>query len=148
MKPLFASLLAALVATVALSILMVAKSMMGLMPQLNVIHMLATQMQGGPAMGWAAHFMIGVLAYGLVWALVFRRLPFGGNPLRGMLLGLAGWLVMMLVVMPMAGAGLFGLEMGLMAPVATLMLHIIFGLVLGMAYCALTGHKAEGAIAS
>ncbi|MBI5011273.1 MAG: hypothetical protein HZC06_00110 [Methylocystis sp.] len=34
----------------------------------------------------------------------------------------------------MAGAGLFGINFGAMAPFMTLMLHIIFGAVLGGAY--------------
>ncbi len=34
----------------------------------------------------------------------------------------------------MAGAGAFGLKMGMMAPVATLMLHWIYGAVLGAIY--------------
>ena len=42
--------------------------------------------------------------------------------------------MMMIVIMPMAGAGLFGMNMGVMAPVMTLMLHVIFGAVLGLVY--------------
>jgi hypothetical protein len=41
---------------------------------------------------------------------------------------------MMIVVMPMAGAGPFGLHLGLMAPLMTLMLHVIYGVVLGVVY--------------
>jgi len=41
---------------------------------------------------------------------------------------------MMVVLMPMAGAGLFGMSMGVMAPVMTLVLHLIFGAVLGWVY--------------
>lgn len=33
--------------------------------------------------------------------------------------------------MPMVGAGLFGLQMGIMAPMMTLVLHLIFGAVFG-----------------
>jgi hypothetical protein len=51
-----------------------------------------------------------------------------------MILGTLGWLMMMVAVMPMAGAGMFGLNMGVMAPIATLMLHLIFGAVLGFTY--------------
>ncbi|HER34268.1 MAG: hypothetical protein JXJ30_05465 [Halothiobacillaceae bacterium] len=147
MKPILSSLAAALLATIVLSVLMVAKSLMGVMPELNVIQMLAAQMNAGPAMGWAAHFLIGVVGYGLAYALVFRRLPFGGHALRGVLLGVAGWLVMMIVVMPMAGAGLFGMGIGPMAPVATFMLHVIFGLVLGLAYRSFPNGRAQEALA-
>lgn len=147
MKPTIASFVAALAATVVLSILMVAKDQMGLMPELNVIRMLAEQMNAGPATGWMVHVLIGVFGYGLAHALVFHRLPFGGHVMRGVLLGLAGWLVMMIAVMPMAGAGLFGLNLGPMAPVATFVLHVIFGLVLGAAYCFLHSRSGEAATA-
>ncbi|TDY03921.1 DUF6789 family protein [Thiohalophilus thiocyanatoxydans] len=129
-------LLAGLVATVVLSVLMVIKDMMGLMPDLNVIGMLAAQMGSGPTMGWLAHIMIGVVGYGLAYSLLFRRLPLGGHGVRGILLGVVGWLVMMLALMPMMGGGLFGSGMpsGMMVPIATLILHVIFGAVLGGVY--------------
>jgi len=38
------------------------------------------------------------------------------------------------MVMPMAGAGLFGMAMGIMAPMMTLVLHVIFGAVLGAVF--------------
>ena len=41
---------------------------------------------------------------------------------------------MMVAVMPMADAGFFGLKFGIMAPVMTLVLHVIFGAVLGGIY--------------
>ena len=41
---------------------------------------------------------------------------------------------MMVVLMPMVGAGLFGMNMGIMASVMTLVLHLIFGAVLGWVY--------------
>lgn len=56
---------------------------------------------------------------------------------RGLGAGLAATVVLsllMIIVMPMAGAGLFGLQLGLMAPIATLMLHWIYGAVLGGVY--------------
>jgi hypothetical protein len=41
---------------------------------------------------------------------------------------------MMIAMMPMAGAGFFGSHLGMTAPVMTLMLHIVFGFVLGSVY--------------
>nr|WP_244483514.1 DUF6789 family protein [Mesorhizobium sp. 1M-11] len=41
---------------------------------------------------------------------------------------------MMILPMPMAGAGLFGLALGMMAPVMTLILHFIWGAVLGVMF--------------
>lgn len=37
-------------------------------------------------------------------------------------------------MMPMAGKGLFGMHIGIMAPTMTLVLHLIFGAVLGWVY--------------
>jgi len=127
-------LLAGLVATAVLSMIMIGKSMMGLMPGLNAIAMLSHMMGAGMAMGWVAHFMIGTVAWGLAFAFLSDKLP-GSTPwLKGILFGIGAWLLMMVAVMPMAGAGLFGLKMGMMAPVMTLMLHIVFGAVLGVVY--------------
>ena len=42
--------------------------------------------------------------------------------------------MMMVVIMPMMGQGLFAVNMGMMAPVMTLILHLIFGMVLGASY--------------
>ncbi|MEO6269444.1 MAG: DUF6789 family protein [Lautropia sp.] len=50
---------------------------------------------------------------------------------HGLAIGVGGWLVMMLTLMPMAGAGLFGMSFGAMASAMTLVLHLIFGAILG-----------------
>ena len=128
--------IAGFIATLVLSALMFMKDMMGLMPDVDIIAMLASKMGGSAMTGWVAHFMIGTIGYGLAYAVVFSALPFGGHMLRGALLGVAGWFMMMMAVMPMMGAGLFGLAMpsGMMVPVATLMLHLIFGAALGLFY--------------
>lgn len=41
---------------------------------------------------------------------------------------------LMILVMAMAGAGLFGMPFGLMAPIMTLALHIIYHVVLGLIF--------------
>lgn len=125
-------IIAGLVATIVLSVLMIMKEKMGLMPDVNVIAMLASKMGGNSMMAWLAHFMIGMIGYGIAYVLIFSKLPFASNILRGIALGVAGWVVMMIAIMPMMGAGLFGLDLtsGMMVPVATLMLHVIFGGVL------------------
>ncbi|TDX28351.1 hypothetical protein DFO67_11051 [Modicisalibacter xianhensis] len=51
-----------------------------------------------------------------------------------MIFATGAWLLMMLVPMPMSGAGLFGLNIGPMAPVMILILHWIWGAVLGGVY--------------
>jgi hypothetical protein len=49
--------------------------------------------------------------------------------------------MMMIVMMPMAGAGLFGVGLGMMTPVATFVLQVVFGLALGGVYGLLGGRQ-------
>jgi hypothetical protein len=128
-------MVAGFVATVVLSALMIMKSMMGLMPELNVIAMLAKMMgASSPVAGWVAHFAIGAIIWGGLFALLNPHLPGQSHWLKGIIFAVGAWLLMMIAVMPMAGAGLFGAQFGMMAPVMTLVLHIIFGAVLGGVY--------------
>jgi len=129
-------MLAGLAATIVLSLLMVLKAMMGLMPQLDLPKMLAGMM-GSPDMpliGWIVHFAIGIVVYGVAIAALDSELPGTSRVGHGIMLGVVGWLIMMVALMPMAGAGLFGMNLGVMAPMMTLMLHLIFGAVLGWVY--------------
>lgn len=141
-------LLAGFVATVALSLLMVMKNALGLMPELNIIAMLTNMasnwvgLPATPVVGWLIHFMVGTILYGLVFAFFHTKLPGHSESVQGMVLGIIGWMIMMIVLMPMMGQGLFGINLGVMAPVMTFLLHIIFGAVLGWSYHALT-HKTS-----
>lgn len=130
-------MVAGFVATVVLSGLMVIKSMIGLMPELDVIAML-TRMMGAssPATGWIAHFATGTVVWGGLFARLDPNLPGDSHWLKGIAFGVGAWLLMMIAVMPMAGAGFFGMSLGMMAPVMTLVLHIVFGAVLGGVYAA------------
>lgn len=136
------SMVAGFVATVVLSLLMMMKSRMGIMPELDVISMLGKMSQdmmgmGGAAVGWILHFMIGTVAWGILFALLYSILPGAGSVVKGISFGVLAWLIMMIGPMPMAGAGLFGLNFGIMAPIMTLMLHIIFGAVMGWVFARL-----------
>ncbi len=126
--------IAGFAATVVLSLLMMAKGMMGVMPGLDVIAMLSAMMGAPALMGWVAHFAIGTLAWGIGFAVLYDMIPGGSALARGIVFGIAAWLGMMIAVMPMAGAGFFGMAMGMMAPIMTLVLHVIFGAVLGLVY--------------
>ena len=135
--------LAGFIATAILSVMMVAKGIMGLMPGLDVTAMLAMMMGAPIIIGWVAHFMIGTLAWGGGFAVLYGVIPGGNAIVKGMVFGIAAWLGMMILVMPMAGAGIFGMNFGIMAPMMTLVLHIIFGAVLGGVY----GARAPAAMA-
>lgn len=137
-------MVAGFAATVVLSALMIAKAAMGMLPKMNAIRMLATMAHGYaglpavPAVGWAIHFSIGTIAWGILFALLYTRIPGKSALAKGLLFSTGAWLLMMLMVMPLAGAGLFGVKLGLGAAVATLVLHWVFGAVLGPLYGRLT----------
>ncbi len=125
---------AGLVATIVLSALMVLKEMMGLMPELNVVAMLAGMLKTSAAMAWLVHFILGAVVWGVGYAVFQSWIPGGNSIVKGIILGIGVWVMMMVAVMPMAGAGMFGMNLGMMAPIMTLMLHVIFGAVLGGVY--------------
>lgn len=141
-------LIAGLVATIVLSVLMIAKAAAGLMPNVNAIRMLThmgamyVHTPAVPIMGWIAHFAIGTVLWGLIFAATYRAWPGSAAVVKGIEFSIIAWLAMMLIVMPMAGAGLFGMRLGMPAPIATLVLHIIYGAVLGFVYAKL---QASGA---
>jgi len=127
--------LAGLAATVVLSVLMVVKAMMGIMPALDLPKMIAGMMgsPNTPMLGWAVHFMIGIVVYGITIAALAHRMH-ASPTVSGIIIGVVGWLIMMVMLMPMAGVGMFAMSMGVMAPMMTLILHLIFGAVLGWTY--------------
>ena len=70
MSNIWKGLLAGLAATLVLSALMVIKAMMGVMPDLNLPKMIAGMVgsPNTPMLGWAIHFLIGIVGYGLAVA--------------------------------------------------------------------------------
>ena len=136
MKNVPKAMVAGLVATIVQSLFFVMKDAMGIMPQLDLPKMIAGMMgmPDAPMAGWAVHFFIGVVVYGAALAFLDEHLPGDSKMGHGVFLATVGWLMMMVVLMPMAGAGLFGLNLGISAPIMTLMLHLIFGAILGAYY--------------
>jgi len=119
-----------LAGTAAMTMLMTMAPAMGL-PPMSVPAMLGSVMGGSIVLGWAAHFMIGVvLALGYA-ALFAARLP-GHAVARGAIYSLLPWLMAQLAVMPMMGMGLFAGSM--LAAAGSLMGHLLYGAVLGAVY--------------
>ena len=133
-------ILAGFAATVVLSLVMVVKGAMGVMPELNPIHMLSNMMGMPDALGWLPHFIIGTIGWGAGFALLNNLIPGKNQVTKGIVFAGVAWLLMMVAVMPMAGAGLFGMNLGVMAPVMTLVLHVVFGATLGSVYKQQTPH--------
>jgi hypothetical protein len=133
--------IAGFVATAALALLLLVQGALGLLPQFDVIGML-TMIAGSswPGMGWLIFFGCGGIALGVIFALLDARVEAttgAGELVRGGLFGILLWLALMLVLMPIYGAGAFGLAYGIGAPILTLVADIIYGLVLGAVYGAM-----------
>lgn len=124
------AIVAGLAGTAAMTALMLAPPMRG-MPPLNIGEMLGSMMGGIVALGWVAHFMIGVVL-ALNYATVFAAHLPGPAPVRGALFAIVPWLMAQLVVMPMMGAGLF--SGSALTAAGSLMGHLVYGAVLGAVY--------------
>ena len=138
-------IIAGFVATIVLTLFMILKKTMGVMPELDPVQMIADMaaqkmgIEPNIIIGWVMHFGIGSVAWGVGFAILNDVLPGSNQIVKGIVMGLGAWMLMMVATMPMAGAGLFGMSMGVMAPVLTLILHIIFGVALGFSFKKLLG---------
>ena len=132
-------MLASLVGTIVLSAIMVMKQMAGMVPQMNPIADLvgiAHSLLGVPAVplvGWVLHFAIGVFVWGILFAVLHPTIP-GSNLIKGLIFGIGAWLLMMGIFLPIAGQGFFGMSGGVVIPVMALLLHLVYGAVLGITF--------------
>jgi hypothetical protein len=127
------SIVGGLAGTTVMTLLMyVAAPMMGV--RMDIAQMLGSMLGNSWSAGLAMHFMNGTVIFPTLFATVlYGRLP--GTPvLKGITWGVSLWLLAQAVVMPMMGAGFFSLEMGgIMAPMASLVGHLLYGAILGAA---------------
>ncbi len=142
------SFIASFIATLVLSMIMIMKKTMGLMPEMNPIMDLVTIMQNlsgltiPPIFAWFLHFLIGTFMWGILFFLFYGILP-GGKLIKGILFGLGAWMLMMITIEPLAGHGLFGLQTSPVIAVMSMMLHIVFGAILGIIYGKLSTSSTE-----
>ncbi|MDT8407920.1 MAG: hypothetical protein RQ715_11800 [Methylococcales bacterium] len=134
MKPsIIKAILGGIAGTLMMSLMMRFAAPMMVGQPMDIAAMLGNMMGGVYALGMAAHIMLGVLVFPLIYAfLVYRLLP-GGPLIKGLSWGLVLWLIAETMVMPMAGAGFFMSEIGGMkAVMAALMGHLVYGGLLGV----------------
>lgn len=142
MKRLF---VAGFVATAAMTALMYLAPMMGL-PKMDIGTMLGTMFLGSPSpafwLGLMIHFVMGTVLFPATYALALR--PGSGGTGRGVAFGLVLWAAANFMVMPMMGfihpmvksgmipgPGFLMLNMGVMAPIGSLVGHLVYGALLG-----------------
>lgn len=133
-------IVAGFVATLVISLFLILRLSAGLMPWYNpieIMNLTAQHLLGTPNsifVGWTIHFIVGSLIWGSLFALVVPDLPGATDGQRGVVFGVVAWLVVMFTVFPLAGSGFFGMGFGWVAPISTLVGHIVFGWVLGLTY--------------
>lgn len=130
-------LIAGFIATLVLSAALVINDTMNLMPQIDLVRMLGSAAALSTTSAWMDHFIIGVVVWGLLFAAYDGLSPGTAVWLKGIAFGCFAWLSMMVIFLPLVGAGFFGVKIGAVAVVGLLVLHLIYGLVLAATYAAL-----------
>ena len=105
---------------------------MDLVPELNIIRLLTNLGSIGTVAAWMDHFIVGVVVWGLLFGAYDAVAARPAYWLKGIIFGIFAWLLMMVLFMPLAKQGFFGTKLGAMAPVVTLMYHLVYGVVLGV----------------
>lgn len=134
MKPFWNGFRWGVVATVVMSILMIASVLTGMSPMPKPIPVaIVGRLTGGslPKPALMATAALLHLAYGGFWGGAMARLTSRVTVGRGLVLGVALWLLMGVAVLPWLGWGLFGTARTPKIAVATLLLHLLYGLTLG-----------------
>ncbi len=137
-------LLAGAVATVAMTMMAYFVAPMMLGHSMDIAQMLAGLTGGNWTAGLLMHLTNGIIVFPLIYTFILYRFLPGAPWLKGILWGVALWLTLEMVMLPMMGAGVFSSnEGGAKAAMAALIAHLIYGALLG----SLTGVVAEPAAA-
>lgn len=146
------AILAGAIATAVMTALMYLGKAMGMaldMPRMLGLMFVDPRSGAATVLGLVAHVMMGIV-FAIVYVLLFRA--FGVAPgwqwgaafgaVHGVVAGLA--LGMMPALHPRMGngqslpvPGMFGKDLGRMVPMAVILLHIVFGAVVGVVYASL-----------
>ena len=140
--------LSGLVATVIAGSMLLVNNALHSFPDVRVARSLAAILAGSPdqlAVGVAAILITGIFVFGALFAVLAPRLPARTYLAKSLAFAAASWLLMMVLFMPLAGAGLFGLGRSLVVPGATLVLNLAYWIALGLSYRYLMGPEPQGA---
>ena len=124
------------VATVVVSCMQMMKNALGAFQDVH-IPQTVSKILGMPdqiLVGGAVFFLIGALVLSIFYAAIEKHLPVRSSIAKGLLYGFTIWLAMMLIMMPVAGAGIFALHRSAVVPAVDLVLTLIYGLLLAVIY--------------
>ena len=127
--------IAGFVATVVLSALIMLFNAAGVLKQLDIVEHIDKLGSIQRAAAWVDHFIVGALLWGPIFA-AFDATTEVNRPRwqKGLMFGVIAWFLMMIIFMPVIGAGLFGWRLGLVEPVGMLGLHLVYGLAIGVTF--------------
>jgi len=115
-------IIAGFVATFALSVL------------LDPIELFApTVWPASSVVGWVLHFFVGTVIWGVGFAMLHDHLP-GPSWQRGLVFAFGAWVVVMAGAAVLLWAHLTAFDLGVTTIVATLIVHILYGVSLGVIY--------------
>ena len=133
MRYTYKGMAAGLFAAFVLAVLLMINAESGFMPELDFVALAGALTGTGVAGGWIIHFVFAA-SLGALFAWLDPDLPGDSLRQRGMILAGFVWALLMLLVMPLGGLGFFGLDYGVSLPLAALVLHLVFGAVMGGTY--------------
>lgn len=122
-------------ATVAMSIIMIIGKVTGLAPMPKPIPLAIIGKLFGSGtpllmiLAIASH-----LVYGGIWGAILSAVTKNITIFKGIVLGIFLWLIMQLLVLPFLGWGVFGIEITPKIAVATFVLHLLYGWVFGWGF--------------
>ena len=148
LRKILRGVVAGFIATLVLSLTMLGESHI---PRLNPVVVLDNIARGYftslnlpvPFAGWMWHLLIGTVWWGAWFAIIEPVIPGRRPAIRGLYFSLAAGLVVIWAILPLAGAGAFGMRLTIWQPVVTLIEHAIYGLVLGFVFGRLSGSETR-----
>ena len=124
------ALIGGIAGTVVMTLMMMYAAPMLTGHPMDIAAMLGA-MLGGYTMGMIAHIMMGVIIFPIAYVIAYDFLP-GSPVVKGLSFGTLLWVGAVVVIMPMAGAGFMMSNIGgIMAVMAALMGHLVYGGLLG-----------------
>jgi uncharacterized membrane protein YagU involved in acid resistance len=125
------AILAGFVGTLGITAVMYLVAPLMLGAPMDIAAMLGQTFGIGWAGGMLLHFTLGSLIFPAVYIWTYPVLP-GSPTMRGVAFGTALWLASEVIVMPMAGAGVFHVNAGgMLAVIGSLIGHLVYGGLLG-----------------
>jgi hypothetical protein len=128
-------IIAGLLATILLSLIILAFHTAGILPELDIVTLIDNLGSINRGQAWADHFIVGTL----LWGPIFAGTDSMGPPtrprwLKGLIFGAVTWFFMMIIFMPVVGGGLFGMKFGIVEPIGMLGMNLVYGLAIGIFY--------------